>query len=181
MYTGMTFFILKRLTSDSQFTLPPKVDWSSASFSKHVDSPSKTHHFLVSWLPSHPLHDCRGKHRSHWQRMPRSHGSLLRTRRGGTAALRERMGTSTQSTPPTPDTGASPTGAHTYVTGDSPDWTARKAPPCRAWVTAGRRSRLCSDLDLAGRPELSPPWSLHWTRWPRGPHGTVTLLPQNGH
>ena len=48
MYTGMTFFILKRLTSDSQFTLPPKVDWSSASFSKHVDSPSKTHHFLVS-------------------------------------------------------------------------------------------------------------------------------------
>lgn len=48
MYTGMTFFILKRLTSDSQFTLPPKVDRSSASFSKHVDSPSKTHHFLVS-------------------------------------------------------------------------------------------------------------------------------------
>ncbi|XDA76398.1 hypothetical protein R6Z07M_006514 [Ovis aries] len=45
--------------------------------------------------------------------MPRSHGSLLRTRRGGSAALRERMGTSTQSTPPTPDTGASPTGAHT--------------------------------------------------------------------
>lgn len=58
MYTGMTFFMLKRLTSDSQLLLHPKVYWYSATFSNHVDSPSKTHCFLVSlfrqFAPSPP-------------------------------------------------------------------------------------------------------------------------------
>ena len=38
--------------------------------------------------------------------------------------------------------------AHTYVTGDSPDWTVHKAPPTRAWVTAGRQSGLWAELVL---------------------------------
>lgn len=53
----------------------------SAPVFQHLAPPA--HHFLVSWLPSHPLHDCRGKRRSHLQRMPRNHRSLLRTQRRG--------------------------------------------------------------------------------------------------
>ena len=147
----------------------------SAPFFQHPALPA--HHFLVSWLPSHPLPDCRGKRRSHWQDAAEPPEPFKDTEKGICCAA-----------------------------GANGNQHAVHATHARHWSVAYRRSHVRNQrlpwLDSSqgpalpclsdSRPEVTsllgpwpgreaPPWSLHWIRWPRGPHGTVTLLPQNGH